>query len=86
MPDSGLRKAPITRRRFAFPTVRGPVWGSWVSFDLPLALNNDCCNCSLDPKQPGSQAPLPVPFDEVCEGIDLGAKPRMTRQGAFSST
>ena len=36
--------------------------------------------------EPGSQAPLLVAFDEVCAGIDLGAKPRMTRQGAFSST
>src|SRR5271166_4503506 len=26
MPYSGLRKAPITRRRFVFPTVRGSVW------------------------------------------------------------
>lgn len=55
----------------------------------PLAersLNDDCRHCSLDPKQPESQAPLLVSFDEGCEGIDLGAKPRMTRQGAFSST
>ena len=45
-----------------------------------------CGDWCQGPERPGCQAPSPVPFAKVCAGIDLGAKPRMTRHGAFSST